>query len=176
MILRFPDDFQRCRQRRGRGRRANVRSDLLLEPKCPRVIDSGIPHGFHWCDRFARGKEKTTRFAQRIHESRGFVRACVSQLDRGSGREKTLTKLKRLSFSFFFSFFFLRSPVFPYHSCKRSGRQGWRKRTGARSFSRQIPPRKGRSTCFSQRQLARDRLLSDHSRQKIKLFLSFDKN
>lgn len=42
-----------------------------------------------------------------MHESRGFVRACVSQLDRGSGREKTLTKLKRLPASFIFFFLFL---------------------------------------------------------------------
>lgn len=68
-----------------------------------------------------------------MHESRGFVRACASQLDRGSGREKTLTKLfKRLSFSFLSFFYSLVS--YPYLSCKRSGRQGWRKRTGPACF------------------------------------------
>lgn len=43
---RFPTLLAEQRE----GRRANVRSGLLLdcvEPKCPRVIDSGIPHGFH---------------------------------------------------------------------------------------------------------------------------------
>lgn len=49
-ILRFPDDFQRCWQRGGTEgglTLAAAFSSTRVEPKCPRVIDSGIPHGFH---------------------------------------------------------------------------------------------------------------------------------
>lgn len=111
---RFPTLLAKGRD----GRRANARSGLLLDSRRTEMSSS---HRFRYSARFPlmrsirsrKGKRKKRRFARRMHESRGFVRACVSQLDRGSGREKTLTKLfKRLSF-FFLSFFYPSFRTFP---------------------------------------------------------------